>query len=430
VDKVNGGRKETLWSWLASLWADIKASTDPGLLGLARFIGLLYGPIERALPIDQALNKSLRYRMAPHVGWRHAFGGITYLLFMILVVTGVLLSFYYRPSPEEAYPSIQYIVSDVPMGWLVRGLHVWSANLIVVAVLAHMARVFFAGAYKPPRETNWVVGLILLFVTLGFGATGYLLPWDQWSYWTVTEVLDTVSEAPLMGFVVNILRGDVLVSGATLSRFFALHVVLLPWAAFALLVFHFILVRRQGIAPVAGISAEGREGIPFYPTQLFRNFIVGTLVLAITFSAAALFPRPVGNPANPFQLPSEIVSSWVVVDVSLALIRYLGVWGFTLFTLLGLTLAFLPVFDRNPEQRLRKRPVAVAIGLLFFGGFLVLWLLGRQLGSVPPSGDLRRGDLQERVLPRLPAEGSADGTAAEDAATEEPSPNGEEESIP
>ena len=182
--------------WLTQFWNDLKASTDAGLLGVARFLGLLYGPIDRHVPIDQSLRKSLSYRLPSYVGWRHALGGITYLLFIVLVITGVLLSFYYRPSPQEAYPSIQYIVSEVPMGWLVRDLHVWSANLIVVALLAHMARVFFAGAYKPPRETNWVIGLLLLFVALTFGATGYLLPWDQWAYWTVTEVLDTLSSAP------------------------------------------------------------------------------------------------------------------------------------------------------------------------------------------------------------------------------------------
>jgi quinol-cytochrome oxidoreductase complex cytochrome b subunit len=260
----------------------------------------------------------LRYRLATHVGWRHVFGGITYLLFIVLVVTGVLLSFYYRPSPQEAYPSIQYIVSEVPMGWLVRGLHVWSANLIVIAVLAHMARVFFAGAYKPPRETNWLVGLLLLFVVLGFGATGYLLPWDQWAYWTVTEVLDTASRVPVLSLGVYLLRGDVIVSGATLGRFFAWHVIVLPWIAFALIVFHFMLVRRHGIAPPEGTQSSAEGGMRFFPNHLLHAFIVGVWVLAVTFSAAALFPRPVGDPANPFVIPETIVSSWIVVDVSLA----------------------------------------------------------------------------------------------------------------
>ncbi|NIN12384.1 MAG: DUF4405 domain-containing protein, partial [Gemmatimonadales bacterium] len=248
---MNETGKRQRFKWLSQFWADLKASTDPGLLGVARFLGLLYGPIERHVPIDQAFRKALSHRLPGFITWRHALGGITYLLFMVLVVTGVLLSFYYRPSVEEAYPSIQYIVSEVPLGWLARDLHVWSANLIVVATLAHMARVFFSGTYKPPRETNWAVGLLLLLVVLAFGATGYLLPWDQWAYWTVTEVLNAMSGAPLLRILASVLRGDVMVSGATLSRFFAVHVILLPWIAFALLLYHFSLVRKHGIAPPA-----------------------------------------------------------------------------------------------------------------------------------------------------------------------------------
>ncbi len=399
--------------WFAQFWDDLKASTDPGLLAFARFLGLLYGPIDRKLPIDQALRKALSYRLAPYVGWRHAFGGITYLLFMVLVVTGVLLSFYYRPSPQEAYPSIQYIVSEVPMGWLARDLHVWSANLIVVFLLAHMARVFFASAYKPPRETNWLAGLLLLFVVLAFGATGYLLPWDQWAYWTVTEVLDTLAKAPLLRYLIALLQGDVIVSGATLGRFFAWHVILLPWIAFALLLFHFTLVRRHGIAPPPEGNPGGEVGTPFFPHHLLRSFSLGVLVLAVTVSLAVLFPRQVGDPATPFELPTEIISSWVVVDVSLALIRYVGVWGFILFTMLGFTLALLPLFDRKPERKLRRRPAALALGLLFFGGYLVLWLAGRQLTSVEPGVNLRPLRQEQRALPQ---------STSEPASTERPTP--------
>ena len=401
--------------WLAHFWADLKASTDSGLLGVARFLGLLYGPLDRDLPIDQSLKKAARYRLPKYVGWRHAFGGITWMLFMILIVTGVLLSFYYRPSPQEAYPSIQYIVSEVPMGWLVRDLHVWSANLIVAFVLFHMARVFFSAAYKPPRETNWLIGLLLLFIVLAFGATGYLLPWDQWAYWTVSEVMDTAAQAPVVGWFVGLIRGDVQVSGATLSRFFALHVVVLPWAAFALIVFHFMLVRKHGMAPPDGEEVN-HDGIAFFPDHLLRNFIVGTLVLAVTFSLAALFPRPIGDPADPFALPSEIISSWVVVDVSLALIRYLGAWGFWLFTALGVVLMMLPLFDRKPELRLSKRPVATALGVVYFGGFIILWLAGRQLTSVQPGVDLRSGDPQEQVEPLRPSQEAGSESETDQAA--------------
>ena len=396
-------------SWLQQTWEDLKASIDAGLLGGARFLGLLYGPIDRRLRIDQALKKSLRYRLPSHVGWRHAPGGIAYVLFMVLVVTGVLLALYYRPSVQEAYPSVQHIVSNVSFGWLIRGLHVWAASLIVILLMVHMARVLFEGAYKPPRETNWTVGLLLLFVVLAFGASGYLLPWDQWAYWTVTEVLVAMASFPLGGnLVAEALMGDVIVSGATLSRFFSIHVIVLPWISFALLAYHFTLVRRRGIAPpvgeeeTKGADAAKEDGIPFFPNHLLRTFIVTVLVLAVTVSLAALFPRPIGAPADPGALPDELVSTWVPVDVSLALLRYLGIWGFVGFSMLGMSFALIPLFDRKPERHMRKRPVVVGIGLLFFIGFIALWLAGRQIGSLPPSADLGEPRGGERVTPAEP----------------------------
>ncbi len=190
-----------------------------------------------------------------------------------------------------------------------------------------------------------------------------------------------------------------MVSGATLSRFFAVHVILLPWIAFALLLYHFSLVRKHGIAPPATEPVKPRRETPFFPNHLLRSFTIGALTLGVAISLAALFPRPVGDVADPFRLPSELVSSWIVVDVSLALIRYFGVWGFTLFSILGISLALLPLFDRRPERRLRRRPAVLSLGLVFFAGFLAAWLAGRQLKSLPPSTQLRSGDAAERVEP-------------------------------
>lgn len=372
--------------WAAQFWADLRTSTDAGLLSVARFFGLLYGPIDAELPIDQALRKSLRYRLAPHVGWRHALGGIAYLLFLLLVVTGVLLAVHYRPSAQEAYSSIQHIVSEVTLGWLVRDLHAWAANLLVVAVLAHMARVFFAAAYKPPRETNWLIGVVLLFLVLAFGATGYLLPWDQWAYWTVTEALNAVAGIPLLGdAAAGLLRGDPIVSGATLSRFFAAHVIVLPWLALALLGFHFTMVRRHGVAPPPRPPAVPGSGRRFFPNHLLRSFMVAVLVCALAITVAVFAPRPVGDPANPGKLPETVRSTWVVVDVSRALTHYLGWWGFAGFTLLAIGLALLPLFDRGPERQLRRRPAVTALGLVFFLGFLAAWMAGRRLRTVPPA---------------------------------------------
>jgi quinol-cytochrome oxidoreductase complex cytochrome b subunit len=372
-------------AWAGRFWDDLKASTDASLLGVARFLGLLYGPIDTTLPIDRALRKSLEHRLPPHAGWRHAAGGITYFLFIMLVVTGGLLSFYYRPSAEEAYQSIQHIVSSVRFGWLIRDLHVWGANLIVLTLLVHMGRVFFDGSYKPPRETNWLAGVLLLFVVFGFGATGYLLPWDQWAYWTVTEALDMLSRVPILGGLsVGVLRGDPVVSGATLSRFFAVHVIILPWVTFGLLVLHFALLRKHGLAPHGASPPAGKRGVRFFPDHLLRSFVVAVLVLAVTTTAAVLFPREVGDPANPSQTPGILLSSWVVADVSRALTHYLGPWGLVVFLLVGLTLALLPLFDRDPERALRRRPLAAALGVVFYLGFAAAWVAGRQLRNMPP----------------------------------------------
>lgn len=402
--------------WFAQLWDDLKAGTDAGLLAVVRFVGLLYGPIDHRLPIDQAFRKALRHRLAGHIGWRHALGGITYLLFMVLVVTGVLLALYYRPSAQEAYPSLQHIVSRVNFGWLVRDLHLWSANLIVVAALAHMARVYFDAAYKPPRETNWLIGLVLLFVILAFGATGYLLPWDQWAYWTVTELLGALGRLPLVGgTLADVLTGDVIVSGATLSRSFAVHVTLLPWVAFALLAFHFALLRRHGPAPPPTAGPGGEAGVPFFPHHLLRSFIASVLTLALAISAAVLYPRPIGDAANPYQAPDTLVSTWIPVDVSLALVRYLGTWGLVGFTLFGLALALLPLIDRRPERRLRQRPVAATLGVLYIALFITAWLAGRQLRTVPGAISLPQEILEERVAPAPP-------TGADTSPTDRPTP--------
>lgn len=168
---------------------------------------------------------------------------------MTQAITGMLLTLYYQPTPQAAYASIQMIDSQVRFGWLVRGIHHWSAQLLVATLIVHMGRVFFMGAYKKPRELNWVDGMLLLVVTFGFAFTGYLLPWDQKAYWATTVGTGLASSIPGLGeLVVVFLRGGRVVSGATLARFYAIHIMWLPVAIVVLLVLHFMMVRRQGIS--------------------------------------------------------------------------------------------------------------------------------------------------------------------------------------
>ncbi len=184
-------------------------------------------------------------------------------------------------------------------------------------------------------------------------------------------------------------------SGATLSRFFALHVIVLPWLALALLVLHFTLVRKHGVAPPA--RGEPRtwapttnRACPSSPHHFLRSLIVGVMVLTLVITAAALYPRDVAAPANPARVPESLRSTWIVADVSRALIYYLGAWGFAGFVLLGAVMVLLPLFDRSPERRLRKRPMVATLGVVFFLGFAVAWVAGWQLRSVPiaESGEL------------------------------------------
>jgi len=211
--------------------------------------GLLYGGLDERLELREALQKALRKAVPKHVNFSFCFGGLTFLMFAIQVVTGVLLTMYYRPTPEGAYASVRFISNHVTMGWLVRGLHQWCANLMVIFVVAHLLRVFAYGAYKNPRELNWVAGCFLLFVTLAFGFTGYLLPWDQLSYWATKVGTEIAGAVPLVGQpALHVLRGGSEITGATLTRFYAFHIIVLPAVAIFLLAAHFLMIRRQGIA--------------------------------------------------------------------------------------------------------------------------------------------------------------------------------------
>jgi len=180
--------------------------------------------------------------------WYYCLGGLTFFFFVVQAATGIMLAFYYQPTPEGAYASIQFIENEVRLGSAVRIIHHWSANGMIVMAFAHMIRVFIMGAYKPPRELNWVAGVILLTATLAFGFTGYLLPWDQRAYWATTVGTDIAGAIPVIGELALVfLRAGWNITGLTLSRFYALHVLILPLITVLALAMHFLMIRRQGI---------------------------------------------------------------------------------------------------------------------------------------------------------------------------------------
>jgi cytochrome b6 len=183
------------------------------------------------------------------IRWYFCLGGITFALFVIQGVTGILLSLYYKPTPEQAYDSILFIMNNVRFGWLIRSIHSWSASLMIAFCVAHMLRVFITGSYKNPRELNWVAGTFLLLLTLAFGFTGYLLPWDQKALWGSTVGSEILGVVPLIGdALLGLLRGGAEITGLTLTRFYGLHMLVLPVLVFIFLAVHFVIIRRQGIS--------------------------------------------------------------------------------------------------------------------------------------------------------------------------------------
>jgi quinol-cytochrome oxidoreductase complex cytochrome b subunit len=190
-------------------------------------------------------------RKIPHVNWFYTLGSATLFVAIMQGVTGILLTMYYVPDPTRAYDSVTYITTQLPMGWFIRGLHHWGASAMVVLVVAHMLRVFFYGAYKYPREMTWITGVLLFLVVIGFGFTGYLLPWDQKAYWATTVGTKIAGLAPGVGsWILRIARGGPDLSAVTLARFFGTHVWVLPASLATLIGVHLYLIIRIGISAV------------------------------------------------------------------------------------------------------------------------------------------------------------------------------------
>src|SRR5881628_364943 len=209
----------------------------------------------------------VKYFLFRHVprdtSWAQTLGSASLTAFIVQAVTGVVLAFYYKPDPNSAYQSIQHITHDVEFGWLVRGMHRWGASVFIILMFFHMARVFLFGAYKYPRELNWIIGVTLLAVGMLEGFTGYLLPWDQTAYWATVVGINLNGTAPFLGpFLADFLRGGAEIGTETLARFYSIHMLLLPGAIIGLIGLHLYLVVRLGVSsPPWSKEAAGSERV-------------------------------------------------------------------------------------------------------------------------------------------------------------------------
>lgn len=239
--------------------------------------------------------------------WPYTLGAIPLTLFGILVVTGLLLTFYYVPSLEKAYESVDQITHEIYLGWFVRGLHKTSVDLMILFLLFHVIRVFLTRAYQSPGELKWVSGSIVLFVTFAMGFTGYSLVFDNLSYWGMTVVTNMIGTLPVIGTpLLYLLRGGEEVSGVTLLRLYDLHTKLLPMLLGGLVIGHVVIVRLMGFVDVEG----SRHFHPFYPEHTLKMGAIAIGLLVLIVDLVMIFPPVLGLPANPQEVASDVSPPW------------------------------------------------------------------------------------------------------------------------
>jgi cytochrome b6 len=307
-------------------------------------------------------------------------GGMTLFFFIVQVCTGVLLMLYYRPSADEAYESIEFLVTTVPFGWLVRSIHAWSANLMVFFAILHMLSVYFLKSYRPPRELTWITGVLLLFLVLAFGFSGYLLPWNQLSYFATRVGTDIAGVVPLFGkWLLRFLRGGDRVTGGTLSRFYGWHVAILPAITTTLLLIHLLLVQVKGMSVPAAAAdeAQRRPAMKFFPHFALRDLSGWIFALGVLAALAALLPWELGEKADPFAPAyANIRPEWYYVFMfqTLKLVPGGEILGIEyeaipiiLFSVAGLLLLLVPFLDRRAARQGRSPGWTIAgiLGLVF-----------------------------------------------------------------
>jgi quinol-cytochrome oxidoreductase complex cytochrome b subunit len=316
-------------------------------------------------------------------------GGMTLFLFGVQIFTGILLLLYYRPSASEAYESVQFIVTQVQFGWLIRNVHSWSANLLIGLAFAHFFSVFFLKSYRKPRELTWVSGILLLFLMLGFGFSGYLLPWDELAYFATKVGTGIAGAVPVVGhFTLRLLRGGDDVTGATLSRFYGLHVAILPAVTTALVALHLLFVQQQGMSVPLSIERKLKPGerlpqMRFFPNYILRDVLAWYVVLAVLAALAAFYPWELGTKADPFAVvPPGIRPEWYFLAMfhTLKLLpsHVLGVEGEHLgvvaFGVAALFLILVPFLDRRASRGEPSRTFTVlaVLGLVYLVTFTII----------------------------------------------------------
>jgi cytochrome b6 len=319
------------------------------------------------------------------------FGGICLFLTGIQIMTGILLLLYYTPSIDGAHESIQFIMSQVKFGWLIRSVHSWTANILVGVIFVHMFSTYFLKAYRRPRELTWITGFLLLVIFLAFGFSGYLLPWNELSYFATRVGTDIAGSLPLIGkWLKTVILGGSSVSQATLSRFFWFHVAILPMAAFLVIGTHVLLVQILGMSKPIGINEAKVKEISFFPDFLYKDALGWTLILVLIGVLCVFLPWEVGKKADPFAAtPLGIKPEWyftfMFTTLKLLPSHVIFIEGEKLailaFMIGGLFWMLVPYLDRRAAQE-KGSPVFTLIGLAVSLYIVVMTILTYTVGGL------------------------------------------------
>jgi len=329
--------------------------------------------------------------------YAYVFGSSLLFIFSIQVVTGIWQLLYYVPSTDHAYDSVMYLRTYVSFGWLIHGLHYWGANAFVVLLATHMARVFIWGAYKKPRELTWLLGSCLMLLVLSLTFMGALLPWDELGYWAGEVGTNMAGTVPLAGdFLRRLWRGGPTMGQLTLSRFFFLHVAVLPALAAFFIVLHIIAFRQfRNLGPWQR-EKERRTG-PFWPDQVLKDMVFASIIFLILVGLCAFWPAPITGPADPVDNTYQPKPEWCFLFLYQALKAFTGRWEpigtLLLPAALVLIVFLLPFYDRRKERNPHKRPMAMTLaGML--GAFVVgftIWGYYSNPGGSPSSSPVAPG---------------------------------------
>lgn len=332
--------------------------------------------VKERIPFNTEELKTLSAEPVPNhlKRWWWCLGGTPAYLFIVQVITGILLTFYYVPSFDSAYESVRYITEEVPFGWWLRSLHKWASILMIIAVVLHTLRVFFTGAYRKPRELTWMTGVMILGVTLFFGFTGYSLVFEQLSYWGATVAANLMTAVPFVGdMMARFLRGGEAINDNTLTRFFIMHIGILPTAMTLLLVCHIVLIRVHGVSQLEFRDEKGTgKTYPFYPDHFYTELIIGVGLTILLTCFSLIFPAELGEKANPLVTPTHIKPEWYFFFT----FRWLKITGLT-FAVLSTGMFFFlmfiwPFIDAGIRKFRPKSEISVWVGVFAFIVVLIL----------------------------------------------------------